>query len=101
MSEARPVIKSVPTIAGPIPPSAAGATCGGMGLLRNDQLMTEAPREITVHRTNPSGIAMITAASTLSVVPMRFLVRRQDVGSRRSGPGWLVVAALRDPPCPA
>ena len=32
---------------GPIPPTSAGATTGGIGLVRNCQLMTEAPREST------------------------------------------------------
>ena len=46
--------------------------------------MTEAPLAITVKRTNPSGTIVITNASTISHVMMRFLVRRQDGGSRRS-----------------
>ena len=49
-----------------------------------DQLMIEAPLAITVTRTNPSGMITSTNESTISQVIMRFLVRRQPAGSRRS-----------------
>ena len=46
--------------------------------------MIEAPLAITVNRTNPSGMITSTNASTIRTVAMRFLVRRQPAGSRRS-----------------
>ncbi len=46
--------------------------------------MIEAPLAITVYRTNPSGMIVNTNAITIRTVMMRFLVRRQDGGSRRS-----------------
>ena len=87
MTVARAVISIVPTIAGPMPPTFAGSTDGGIGLVRNCQLMTEAPLAITVNRTNPSGMITSTNASHIRTVAMRFLVRRQRRGSRRSA-GW-------------
>ena len=48
MSAAIAVISIVPSTAGPMPPSSAGATCGGIGLVRKDQLMIEMPLAITV-----------------------------------------------------
>ena len=89
MTVARPVISSVPTTAGPMPPTLAGSTFGGIGLVRNCQLMIEAPLAITVNRTNPSGMITSTNASTITTVAMRFLVRRQPAGSRRSTVCWL------------
>ena len=50
--------------------------------------MIEAPLAITVNRTNPSGMSTTTNAITISAVAMRFLVRRQPFGSRRSS-CWL------------
>ena len=67
-----------------MPPSPAGATLTGIELVRNDQLMTEAPLAITVYRTNPSGMITTTNEITIAAVAMRFLVRRQPAGSRRS-----------------
>ena len=67
MTVARAVISSVPSTAGPIPPTPAGSTFGGIGpLVRKDQLMIEAPLAITVNRTNPSGMITSTNASTIS-----------------------------------
>ncbi len=48
MSAATAVISIVPSTAGPIPPTLAGTTCGGIGLVRNCQLMIEIPLAITV-----------------------------------------------------
>ena len=56
MIVARAVISIVPTIAGPIPPTLAGATLGGIELVRNCQLMIEAPLTTVVTKTNPSGM---------------------------------------------
>ncbi len=84
MTVARPVISSVPTIAGPMPPTFAGATFSGIRRSGTDQLMIEMPLATTVNRTNPSGMIASTNESTISTVAMRFLVRRQDRGSRRS-----------------
>src|ERR1700735_490307 len=81
---ARPVISRVPSTAGPIPPAFAGSTDGGMGLVRNDQLMAEAPLAITVTSTNPSGMITRTNENTISAVAIRLLARRQDGGSRRA-----------------
>ena len=47
--------------------------------------MIEMPLAITVYRTNPSGMITSTNETTMSTVAMRFLLRRQDGGSRRSG----------------
>ena len=55
-----------------------------MGLVRKDQLITEAPLATTVTRTNPSGMITSTNATHISTVTMRLLVRRQPAGSRRS-----------------
>ena len=41
------MINKVPSTAGPMPPVLAGATTGGIGLVRKLQLMIEAPRSIT------------------------------------------------------
>ena len=95
MTVARAVISIVPRTAGPIPPTFAGSTCGGIGLVRNDQLMTEAPLEITVNRTNPSGMITSTNENTISTVAMRLLARRQDGGSRRSTCCPAPVTAIR------
>ena len=46
--------------------------------------MIEIPLAITVYRTNPSGMITSTNEMTMSTVAMRFLLRRQDGGSRRS-----------------
>ena len=94
MSVASPTISSVPTIAGPIPPTSAGSTCGGIEAVRNCQLMIPIPRATTVIRTNTSGITTSTNATTIATVAMRFLVRRQPFASRRSG-CCPVVAAIR------
>jgi hypothetical protein len=56
MTVATAVISSVPTIAGPSPPTPGGATTGGMLLVRKDQLMAEAPLPITVIKTKASGM---------------------------------------------
>ena len=85
MTVARAVISIVPSTAGPIPPTFAGTTCGGMSLVKKDQLMTEAPLAITVYSTNASGMIATTNEITISAVAMRLLVRRQPAGSRRSG----------------
>ena len=77
------MISIVPTIAGPMPPTSAGSTFGGMEPVRNCQLMIEAPLAITVNRTNPSGMITSTNAATIAAVAMRLLVRRHDGGSRR------------------
>ena len=61
----------------------AGSTFGGMSAVRNCQLMIEMPLAITVYRTNPSGMITSTNEMTMSTVAMRFLLRRQDGGSRR------------------
>ena len=61
----------------------AGSTFGGMSAVRNCQLMIEIPLAITVNRTNPSGMITSTNEMTISTVAMRFLLRRQDGGSRR------------------
>ena len=45
--------------------------------------MIEIPLAITVYRTNPSGMITSTNETTISTVAMRFLLRRQDGGSRR------------------
>ena len=67
MTVARAVISIVPSTAGPIPPTPAGSTFGGIGpLVRKDQLMIEMPLAITVNRTNPSGMITSTNASTIS-----------------------------------
>src|SRR5947209_7953626 len=85
MTAARAVISIVPSTAGPIPPTPAGSTFGGIGPpVRKDQLMAEAPLAITVYRTKPSGISRITNAVTIAMVTIWFLVRRQPAGSRRS-----------------
>ena len=68
MTVARAVISMVPTIAGPMPPTSAGATFTGIELVRNDQLMIEAPLAMTVNRTNPSGMITSTKESTISAV---------------------------------
>ena len=96
---ARATISIVPIIAGPIPPTFAGATCGGIELVRKDQLMIEMPLAITVNRTNPSGMITSTNASTISAVTMRLLVRRQPFGSRRSGCCGSATTAIRHPAC--
>ena len=80
-----------------MPPTLAGRTFGGMEPVRNCQLMIEAPLEITVNRTNPSGMMVSTNAVTIRMVMMRFLVRRQDAGSRRSTFCCPVIAAIRPP----
>src|SRR5271165_5151040 len=85
MIVATAVISIVPTIAGPIPPTPGGATLGGMLLVRKDQLIAEAPLAITVNRTNASGMSATANEVTIRAVMMRFLVRRQPFGSRRSG----------------
>ena len=77
-----------------MPPTPAGSTLGGIGLVRNDQLMTEAPLAITVYRTNPSGMITSTNATHIAMVAMRFLVRRQPAGSRRSAACCPVTAAI-------
>ena len=94
---ARAVISIVPSTAGPIPPTLAGATLTGIGLVRNDQLMIEAPLTITVYRTNTSGMMATTNETTIRTVAMRFLVRRQPAGSRRSAWRGSVVTAIRHP----
>ena len=78
----------MPSTAGQIPPSFAGAVFGGIGLpVRKDQLMTEAPFWITVNRTNPSGMSTTTNATYISTVAMRSLVCRQPDGRPR-WTGW-------------
>ena len=57
--------------------------------------MIEAPLAITVYRTNPSGMITSTNAVIMSMVAMRFLVRRHDGGSRRSA--FPVVTAITPP----
>ncbi len=77
----------------------AGSTLGGIGLpVRNCQLMIEAPLAMTVNRTNPSGMIVSTNATTMRTVMIRFLVRRQPFGSRRSG-AWrgAAMAVIRPP----
>ena len=96
MTVARAVISIVPSTAGPIPPTFAGSTCGGIGLVRKDQLMIEAPLEITVNRTNPSGMTTTTNENTISAVAMRLLGappgrRLSQVGPRFSA----TVTAIR------
>src|SRR5215469_8675915 len=95
MTVATTVISIVPTIAGPIPPTPTGAVLGGMLLVRKDQLIAEAPLAITVNRTNASGMSTTTNDVTIRVVTMRFLVRRQPFGSRRSGCPSAVTAVIR------
>ncbi len=98
MTVARAVISIVPSIAGPIPPTFAGAVFAGIPLVRKDQLMIEAPLAITVTRTNPSGTSTTTNESTIKPVTMRLLVRRQPAGSRRSGlPCGSATTAIRHP----
>ena len=98
MTVARAVISIVPSTAGPKPPTPAGSTFGGIGpLVRKDQLMIEIPLAITVNRTNPSGMITSTNASTIRTVAMRLLVRRQPVGSRRSGSCGSATTAIRHP----
>ena len=80
-----------------MPPMLAGSTFGGMSAVRNCQLMIEAPLAITVNRTNPSGMIVNANAVTIRMVMMRFLVRRQDRGSRRSTFCCPVIAAIRPP----
>src|SRR5262252_1112239 len=91
------VITSVPYIAGPIPPWPAGEVAGGIGAVRNCQLMIEAALATTVMRTNTSGTMANTNAMTISVVMMMFLVRRQDGGSRRLTFCGPAVTAIRHP----
>ena len=55
-----------------------------MPSVRNCQLIAEAPLEITVKRTKPSGTSMTTNATHMPTVAIWFLVRRQPLGSRRS-----------------
>ena len=50
--------------------------------------MAEAPLAITVYSTNASGMSTTTNAITIRTVAMRFLVRRQPAGSRRSSCCW-------------
>jgi hypothetical protein len=97
ITEASAVISIVPSTAGPIPPTFAGATFTGIELVRKDQLMTEAPLATTVYRTNPSGMITRTNEITISTVAMRFLVRRQPAGSRRSTCCSALTAAIRHP----
>ena len=97
MTVARATISTVPTMAGPIPPTFAGATSTGIELVRKDQLMIPMPLEITVNRTNPSGMMTSTNATTIRTVAMRFLVRRQDGGSRRSARCGPALTAIRHP----
>src|SRR5271165_1506513 len=99
MSVAKNVISIVPTIAGPIPPTSAGATLGGIELVRNCQLMIEMPLATVVTRTNPSGMITSTNAVTISQVMMLLLVRRQPFGSRRSTCCGSVAMAIRHPSC--
>ena len=71
---------------------------GGRGpLVRNCQLMAEAPLAITVNSTNPSGMITSANATQISTSAMRFLVRRQPAGSRRSGSCCSATAAIRHP----
>src|SRR5271170_3116726 len=85
MTVASATISIVPSTAGPIPPTPAGATIDGIGPpVRKDQLMLEAPLAMTVTRTKPSGITTRMIERTISEVMMRFLDRRQPAGSRRS-----------------
>src|SRR3984885_15076372 len=97
MTVANAVISIVPRTAGPSPPTPGGATVGGIGPpVRKDQLMLDAPLAITVTRTNPSGMITRMNERTISQVAMRFLVRRQPAGSRRSTfPGSAVTALIR------
>ena len=99
MTVASAVISIVPSTAGPIPPTPAGATVDGIGPpVKKDQLMIEAPLAITVNRTNPSGMITRMNETTIRVVMMRFLVRRQPFASRRSGCcGSAVTTAIRHP----
>src|SRR6266851_554444 len=101
IAAARAVISMVPRTAGPMPPWPGSATDGGIGpLVRNDQLMAEAPLAITVYRTKPSGISTATNAATIATVAIWFLVRRQPAGSRRSTAGCSVAAAIMPPLAP-
>ncbi len=94
---ASPVITSVPTTAGPMPPMLAGSTLGGIEAVRNCPLMIPAPLEITVYSTNTSGTRMSSMARTMSTVMIWFLVLRQEAGSRRSTVGGCGVVAIRPP----
>src|ERR1700745_3930508 len=94
---ARAVISIVPSTAGPIPPTPAGATLTGIELVRHDPLLIEVPLAITVYRTNTSGMMVTTNAVTIRTVAMRFFVRRQPAGSRRSAWRGSVVTAIRHP----
>ena len=96
-TDARATISIVPSTAGPMPPTSAGATLTGIGLVRNDQLMTEAPLEITVYRTNPSGMITTTNEIHIRTVARRFLVRRQPAGSRRSAFRGSAATVIRHP----
>ena len=91
---ARAVISIVPSTAGPMPPTLAGSTLGGISLVKNDQLMTEAPLAITVYRTNPRGMITTANATHIATVAIRSLVRRQPAGSRRSAVCCSVTAAI-------
>ncbi len=97
MTVASAVISIVPSTAGPSPPTPAGATVAGIGPpVRKDQLMLDAPLAMTVTRTKPSGTITSTNEITISQVAMRFLVRRQPAGSRRSTfCGSAVTAVIR------
>ena len=94
---ARATISIVPSTAGPMPPTSAGATLTGIELVRNDQLITEAPLAITVNRTTPSGMITTTNEVTIAAVAMRFLVRRQPAGSCRSALRGSVATVIRHP----
>ena len=62
-----------------------GSTFAGIvPLVRNCQVIAEAPLEITVYMTKPRGISVSTNAAHISAVMIWFLVRRQPLGSRRS-----------------
>ena len=99
MTVARAVISIVPSTAGHIPPTFAGATFGGIGWpVRKDQLMTEAPLAITVYSTNPSGMITTTNEMIIKAVAMRSLVCRQPVGRPRSTCCGSAVTAIRHLP---
>ncbi len=80
MSDAAPVMSSVPTTAGPIPPPGR-RSMNGRSSVRNSQLMTLDPCWITYTTRNTSGTIAMRNASEMKIVATTFLaLRERDFG---------------------
>src|ERR1700730_15546423 len=84
MTAAAAVMIKVPMIAGPMP-GPGSRDRAGMFFVRNDQLMTPAPRPTTVAMTAMSGMATTTSDNAIKIDMMLLFVDRQvRVGRRRA-----------------